>query len=395
MPKTENNPQEGAVWVDGQKVHKVGFLIGNALRGFLSPQRRRLNLQMILCTAAALLLPCMALAYFRGVAQDRDLLKLRDEANVFVASGTLYCRQGEAEALFSPLPVAESEAVYGAQVLFDGNAKKVVTGYASGISEHFENFVPFELLEGRMLTAQEFADGAPVALVSDDFFRFKGIARAQTPFFLSVDGQSIEVVGILRCPSYTVGFLVPAKRLQTFTNGGDGKVDTLYARFAQPTSENNVRKELAQNGIDTQEVRVKTASAVYAEMVRSTGISASIIFAVGLLALLFSAVNLTLIVAGKLTNAKKVIAVKLAVGAARADVMGETALENIVMGSVGTVLAAVTVKFMTESITVLGSLALDTAVILQAWLLCTAMLCLVSMLAVHLVTGREIRQLMM
>lgn len=363
-----------------KKRNKFAFVLNNALQSFLRRNGRKINFIIMLSMAAGMLFPVIALANYHATMQDLHDMSIKQDESVYsieVSSDI------SAEQIATATKADDYTAVYATQSNFSVGGKNF-SAFVYGISENFGEYIPFHTITGSL--SDIFDSVSPKAIVEVGFLSAKGLSGFSLPFTITIDGVEVEVVGTVKCPLYAQTIFVSTQTLRQFYNSSDAQLQKLLLKSPN-TSSGLLQGNLKQLGIDATVTKATQVN----ESIRASSITnTSIALLLGFLSLVFSFIDIVEIVVGKLICNKKAIAIKLAIGASKKDIFYEVFLENILLGTVSTLVALFVAFLLLCALPLFTNVLLDFFVAAISWLVCLIVFLLITVVACMVVTRSNI-----
>lgn len=295
-----------------------------AYLSIISFQRnRKLNLILTLSLALGLTLPMLCLGNINVFVQNIDTVRLQDSENMYLVEtrGGQTGFEALEQSLCAALPEIDAAAAsYYSQAAVEINGIKQ-NMYVVYASEGLLEMEAFTENSGKL----ELPPGSSQCLVEQSLLEEYGeISIGGT---LMAAGVPYEVAGIFSSIRYYGKILLPISS-QTEKQQEALQLSRLYLHTTGPLDEALLTQTLAESEIIVNEV-------LQGDKLSRQWIIAGIrqsmfIFAVGIAGFAFAAINLCLVLTGRIMQERRVLGIKMAMGASYGQIFFASFVENLV-----------------------------------------------------------------
>lgn len=279
---------------------------------------RLLNAVVVVTVAIGLMFPIAVLSTVSMMLDNLELCAYDDPQNRIVVN----CRSiyQKPEQLHERL-MTDGVAGYGyiayISVLRITDKGIQTLGVAGATPEYFE-LEGFELIEGRMITAEEYAKGAHVCLVRDGV----GVSVGR---MLSLMGEDYEVVGQINVPKMYGTAAVPYRCMEELS-AGDGM--QFRIAFCMKDREAVLRFPMSSLDFADSILELDSGDDINAPYIESIRLQIADMMKKGGVVIVTALISILFVLTGKVYEERYLIGLRISMGATGARIYLELLLEN-------------------------------------------------------------------
>lgn len=279
---------------------------------------RALNVVVIVTIAIGLMFPLAILSTASFMLDNLMLCRYEDPQNRIVADcRSVYQTPEKLDEWLDTDNVADYGYIAYKSVLWLTDKEVRTIGVAGVTPEYFE-LEGFELEKGRMITAEEYAQGAHVCLIRDDI----GVTVGET---VSLMGEEYEVVGQVNVPKMYGVIAVPYRCMEELAMG-DAMQFRLSSRMKD--KESALRFQMSSLGFSDSILNFARGEEINAPYIDSIRGQISDLLKKGSIVMAAALVSIVFILTGKAFEERYLIGLRIAMGATGRRIYGELFLEN-------------------------------------------------------------------
>lgn len=206
--------------------------------------------------------------------------------------------------------------LFNARVTLAGQTKKQ---WIYAVDDHFTNIENIQMVQGRFLSAEK------ECTISASRAQKDGLSLGDT---ITVSGINFTISGFSLNFNYYRSLFIPMSSLPPNSNASQ---PTIYLQFAEIPDTIALSQYMASHYPQLSIISMETAAERASNSLRE-GIKNSFVFLMlGLVSVIFSALNTGLLLKGRYEAQKKQAAIKLATGASLRDIRRERQGENLIL----------------------------------------------------------------
>lgn len=302
-------------------MQKLKYTIFDAMINFY--RRRRVNFIVSLSFSLGLLLPMLCLGNINVFIENLSTMRFKDDANMWIA----YFEGGyksveEISSLMQEDSLNISDyaisAYKGGTIEINGTKEN---GYISYLTKDWSKFENCRIIDG---TLDLFAD-TNICLVEQTFAEKYG--GLQTGEQITLFGVKYTIGGIFSSFNYYGKILLPLNINEQTTESGI-MISELYLRTKEALPDSGyIADILTSNGLPI--INVRNGGEIYRTGLREGLYKSMGIFGVGFAAFIFAAINIYLVLVGKLNLDKRTYGIRMALGAPYGFIFLSAVIENM------------------------------------------------------------------
>lgn len=368
-------------------MRELYFNLTTASKNLLINKNRKMNLLVLLCLTVGFVLPVFCLANVNTFVEDFSTMRLKVREHGIL----LYGNFEKGDLLRNTLDQFE----IGARAYLlktEGTIQFQETGYENrfvyGISESFFAYEQFTLQQGRMLTADDFEKGNAVGLIEKSFLANNGISDMDIPFEMIINNTAITIVGSFSSMNHYTKLFLPERLLEKMTLENPLMIETVYGQYHGKEELSRMLSKIADAPLPIREII--TAEEAYRRSLTNGWVQVSAVLLIALVSFLFSGINITLIITGKMVHMKKKLAIRKALGASYGDLMLTIFFENLMLSTLALLISFATVKICIEYAPAMMNFVLNFRVYILSFLLCFLETGVITAIIGHIVLKKDI-----
>ena len=342
----------------------------------------KINIILTFSLAAGLLLPILCIGNINVFINSIPTIKINnaDSSLILYGKGTISCIEEVVSYLKNKIPeILEIEIVArkSAIISWNGDGTKNIVYYAS---EKLLTFEKFRLLSGNM---DIFQNDRNLCLVESAFINRYGNLKVGNSVLIA--GKSYTIAGIFSSFNYYGRIIVPYSE----KDKSGFQLSTIYLDISGVDNyEYIINQGTVGSGFTV--TKILDGESAYRSTLQS-GIKTSLfIMLIGLMSLGLAVINITLVLTGKLMQIKRVIGIRVALGATKASIIANVVIENfffyLLAFSIDIIAVQILIPFFPKEVVFL----MNTEVYLITFLLGFFVLFGVSLLSVNILYKRKL-----
>lgn len=282
----------------------------------------KLNIVIAACLALGMVVPLLCLGNVNVFVHKFSTIHLKDEANTLkVSFHEGYAAPWEIKSAFKEYEVPSDEftvtAISREYVEYNGISNKL---HVYHIMENYLDFETVQLIEGSLdIFGSESLCLVDVSLQN----QYPDLCVGAT---ITISGKQFEVGGIFSALNKK-SVIVPIRSSELDTST-DVSIDCIYLHSPAGLPEEN-KVMMALQSIGLNNFILQDGKQVFKDTLDICLRKAAGVIAIGLVAFCFSAINISLILTGKLMQDKRSIGIKMAIGASPKLIVIESLTENL------------------------------------------------------------------
>ncbi len=290
------------------------------MRGLLHVlyHHRILNMVVVVTVAIGLMFPIAVLSTVSFMLDNLVLCRYEDPQNRIVADcRSVYFPPEQIEERVVTEGVAKCGYIAYTSVLWLTEHEVNTVGIAGVTPEYFE-LEGFELEKGRMITAEEYMQGAHVCLIRDEI----GVSVGET---VSLLGEEYEVVGQVNVPKMYGVAAVPYRCMEELAAG-----DSMQFRLSFRMRDRDSAIRFPMSSLDFADTVLDFAwgEEINAPYVESIQMQIADKMKKGSVVLVTALISIILILSGKVCEERYLIGLRISMGATGLRIYGELLAEN-------------------------------------------------------------------
>lgn len=281
----------------------------------------KINVILIFSLAAGLLLPMLCIGNINIFISSIPTMKINnaDSSLILYGQGTISAREEVVTYLKNKILGIREIAIVtseSAVISWEGQGTKSTVFYAS---ENLLTFEKFKLLSG---SVDIFESDRNLCMIESAFINRYGDLKVGNS--ISIDGKTYTIAGIFSSFNYYGRIIVPYSE----NHKSSLKLSTIYLNISDIDNyEYDISQDTASAGFTIK--KVLDGESAYQRTIQS-GIKTSLfIMLIGLMSLGLAVINISLVLTGKLMQIKRVIGIRIALGATKASILANVVIENI------------------------------------------------------------------
>lgn len=304
---------------------KLVFLFELSIRGLKS--NIRTNLIVMFSLALGLVMPLIALAninvflvniknLYPNISQNTFFCNVQsphliDEDYEEIREGLEIFKIGGVENVSGDIRVEDMEFKSALRV----------------ISEDYLDFVKMDILKGRCITKEEIQAADRVCML-EEMILLQYDIEVEEGIWIWINGERYEVVGVFRSMILDKSVIIPNGTYVSRKLEGNNDY-SMFVQYDREMSENKVTSELAK---ELEKIISVQSMDDFFDRQRSICIANSlVIFMMTVPIMIFSLINCTLVLYGKIVEMRYENAIKMAVGARKREIFLSCILENNIL----------------------------------------------------------------
>lgn len=302
-------------------MQKLKYTIFDALINFY--RRRSVNFIVSLSFSLGLLLPMLCLGNINVFVENLSTMRYKNDANVWIAtfeSGHIPAEEISSLLQEAPLEISDYaiSAYKSGTIEINGTKNNGFTGY---LTEDWVEFENCKMIDGSL----NLFTSANICLVEQSFSEEYG--GLHTGDQITLFGVTYTISGIFSSFNYYGKILLPLSVSGQTTEPGIS-ISQLYLRTQEILQDGEQIADILKSaGLPVSSVR--SGNELY-----RTGLTAGLyqsmsIFGVGFAAFAFAAINICLVLVGKLNLDKRTYGIRMALGAPYSFVFMSAVIENM------------------------------------------------------------------
>lgn len=302
-------------------MQKLKYTIFDALINFY--RRRRVNFIVSLSFSLGMLLPMLCLGNINIFIENLSSMRFKDDANVWIA----YFEGGytSVEEISSLLQVGSLKISSYAISAYKGGTIEIngtkENGYISYLTKDWSEFENCRIIDG---TLDLFAD-TNICLVEQSLAEKYGGLQAGEQ--ITLFGVKYTIGGVFSSFNYYGKILLPLHINEQITES-DIMISKLYLRTKEALPDSGyIADILISNGLPI--IKVRNGGEIYRTGLREGLYKSMGIFGVGFAAFIFAAINIYLVLVGKLNLDKRTYGIRMALGAPYGFIFLSAVIENM------------------------------------------------------------------
>ena len=369
-----------------------GFV--NAFKNLIAIKNIKINLLVFGCLAAGLLIPVLALANYNGYRLDNELMEVLGSKNTIIISGDFLPEEKQAiENATKAVEPIKSEYVYTNNTTVKIGQKEYLTTVV-GVTKEFFEIEKTLLKSGKSLFDAGIKESIPVCVVEEDYLKQNQIKNPQLPFTIQMDGQEVQVVGIIKSMNYSKRIFMSQQDLMQMKLQNKTYLNTIYLQVSQWTENVHsvVQAKLKEASLYPRSV--ENANQKYETLLQNARNDTKVVFLIGFISIAFSIINFIMILFGKISDKKKTIGINLALGASKLDIFFGIFAENFIIGILATGVSLGIGYFFVSEFKAFSNSIFDGFVCWNTALICTITIFCISSLITKKITQNNIANLL-
>lgn len=302
-------------------MQKLKYTIFDALINFY--RRRRVNFIVSLSFSLGMLLPMLCLGNINVFIENLSTMRFKDDANMWIAyfEGG-YTSVEEISSLLQEGSVKISNyaisAYKGGTIEINGTKEN---GYISYLTEDWSEFENCRIIDG---TLDLFTD-SNICLVEQTLAeKYGGLKTGEQ---ITLFGVKYTIGGVFSSFNYYGKILLPLY-INGQTTESDIMISKLYLRTKEALPDSGyIADILTSNGLPI--INVRNGGEIYRTGLREGLYKSMGIFGVGFAAFIFAAINIYLVLVGKLNLDKRTYGIRMALGAPYGFIFLSAVIENM------------------------------------------------------------------
>ena len=244
------------------------------------------------------------------------------------------------------------ESLYQATLEYDS---KVQVSTIGGLSDGILGISPYELVEGRVFSAEELASGAQdVCLIKNDLDIVRNGCGVGDE--ITILGKSLTVIGVIDTNRILASVLVPYSAIESFVGEDNEMQHRLVIRAENPWSEEAMESISAlcsfRNGMVFDDMMTSVQEDELNDAALWNSMKKWLI--VGVLVMLFALLSVWIITVAYTMDERYSYGIRRAVGAGRRRIFGEIFVQNIVIAIIALILDAAAIRWIVTRIMPFG-----------------------------------------
>ena len=302
-------------------MQRLKYTIFDAMINFY--RRRRVNFIVSLSFSLGMLLPMLCLGNINVFIENLSTMRFKDDANMWIA----YFEGGYTsdEEIFSLLQEDSLNISSYAISAYKGGTIEIngtkENGYISYLTKDWSEFENCRLIDGTL----DLFNDTNIFLVEKTLAEKYG--GLQTGEQITLFGVKYTIGGIFSSFNYYGKILLPLHINEQTTESGI-MISELYLRTEEALPDSgHIADTLKSNGLPI--INVRNGGEIYRTGLREGLYKSMGIFGVGFAAFIFAAINICLVLVGKLNLDKRTYGIRMALGAPYGFIFLSAVIENM------------------------------------------------------------------